>query len=124
MNIVMFDGLGCLPGEYDIEVDQNHTQVVHAPRRLLIAIRELVQGKLGEIETEGIIAKVAEPMPWVLSMVVVLKKNGDVRIRIDLRDLNKAIKRCHDPMPNIEEIVPRLLRAKIFSSSRSLGFGK
>ena len=39
-------GLGCLPGEYNIEVDQNHTPGVHAPRRLPIAIRELVQGKL------------------------------------------------------------------------------
>ena len=91
----VFDGLGCLPREYNIEVDQNHTPGVHAPRRLPIAIRELVQGKLDEMETEGIIVKVAEPTPWVSSMVVVCKKNGDVRICIDPRDLNKAIKRCH-----------------------------
>ena len=111
----VFDGLGCLPGEYNIELDQNHTPVVHAPRRLPIAIRELVQGKLDEMETEGIIAKVAEPTPWVSSMVVVRKKNGDVRICIDPRDLNQAIKRCHYLMPTIEEIVARLPRAKIFS---------
>ena len=89
--------------------------VVHAPRRFPIAIRELVQEELDEMEAEGIIAKVAEPTPWVSSMVVVRKKNGDVRICIDPRDLNKAVKRCHYPMPTMEEIVARLPRAKIFS---------
>ena len=38
----VFNGLGCLPGEYNIEVNQNHTPVVHAPRRLPFAIRALV----------------------------------------------------------------------------------
>ena len=90
----VFDGLDCLPGEYNIEVDQNHTPVVHAPRRLPIAIRELVQENLDEMEAEDIIAKVAEPTPWVSLIVVVRKKNGDVRICIDPRDLNKAVQRC------------------------------
>ena len=59
----VFDGFDCLPGEYNVELDQNHTPVVRAPRRLPIAIRELVQGKLDEMETEGIIVKVTEPTP-------------------------------------------------------------
>ena len=67
---------------------------MHAPRRLPIAIRELVQENLDEMEAEDIIAKVAEPTPWVSLMVVVRKKNGDVRICIDPRDLNKAVQRC------------------------------
>ena len=60
----VFDCLGCLPGEYNIEVDRNHTPIVHAPRRLPIAICELVQEKLDEMEAEDVIAKVAEPTPW------------------------------------------------------------
>ena len=88
---------------------------MHAPRNLPIAIRALVQEKLYEMEAEGIIAKVAEPTPWVSSMVVVRKKNGDVRVCIDPRDLNKAGKRCHYSMPTMEEIVATLPRAKIFS---------
>ena len=112
----VFEGLGCLPGEYNITVDQSYTPVVHPPRRLPIAIRELVQEKLNEMEADDIIAKVVEPTPWVSSMVVVRKKNGDVRICIDPRDLNKAaVKRCYYPMPTIEEIVARLPRATIFS---------
>ena len=110
-----FEGLGCLPGEYNITVDQSYTTVVHAPRRLPIAIRELVQEKLDEMEADDIIAKVAEPTLWASSMVVVRKKNGDVCVCIDPRDLNKAVKRCYYPMPTIDEIVARLPRAKIFS---------
>ena len=116
MNIVMFSKvLGCLPGEYNITVDQSYTPGVHAPRRLPIAICELVQEKLDEIEADDIIAKVAEPTPWVSSMLVVRKKNGDVHICIDAHALNKAVKICYYPMPTIEEIVARLPRAKIFS---------
>ena len=67
------------------------------------------------MEADGIIAKVTEPTPWVSSMVVVREKNGDVRICIDPRDLNKAVKRCHYPMPTMEEIMARLPGAKTFS---------
>ena len=104
----VFEGLGCLPEEYNITVDQSYTPVVHAPRRLPIAIRELVQEKLDEMEADDMIAKIAEPTPWVSSMVVVRKKNRDVRICIDPRALNKAVKRCYYPVPTIEEIVARL----------------
>ena len=111
----VFDGLGVLPGEYHIEVDQEHTPVIRAPRRIPIAIREVVKETLEKMETDGIIAKVSEPTPWVSSMVVVRKKNGRVRICIDPRDLNKAIKRCHYPMPTLEEVATRLPKAKVFS---------
>ena len=67
------------------------------------------------MEADGIIAKVTEPTPWVSSMVVVRKKDDKVRICIDPRDLNKAIKRCHYPMPTLEEVATRLPKAKVFS---------
>ena len=48
-------------------------------------------------------------------MVVVEKKNGDLRICLDPRDLNQAIQREHYPLPTIEEIATRLERAKVFT---------
>ncbi|PIK51361.1 hypothetical protein BSL78_11729 [Apostichopus japonicus] len=38
-----------------------------------------------------------------------------LRICIDPRDLNKALKRPHYPIPTIESILPELANAKIFS---------
>jgi len=53
----------------------------------------------------------------VNSMVVVKKKSSNaVRICIDPTDLNKAIKREHFPMNNIEDIVTRLHGSKYFST--------
>ena len=48
-------------------------------------------------------------------MVIVIKPNGKLRISIDPRDLNKAIKREHYPMKTIEDVVTRMPNAKILS---------
>jgi hypothetical protein len=52
-----FDGLGCLPGEYHVEIDQRQTPVIHAPRKVPVAIREVVRKELEDMEAKGIIAK-------------------------------------------------------------------
>lgn len=67
------------------------------------------------MEKRGIIKKVIEPTNWVSSLVIVKKTNGSLRICIDPTHLNKAIKRQHYPIPTIEEIIPNLNKAKIFS---------
>ena len=50
-----------------------------------------------------IITPVTEPTRWVSSMVVVQKKDNQIRICLDPRDLNKAILRSHYPLPTIEQ---------------------
>ena len=67
------------------------------------------------MERLKVIERVHEPTDWVNSMVIVTKPNGKLRICIDPRDLNKAIKREHYPMRTIEEVVTRMPNAKVFS---------
>ncbi|XP_035700303.1 uncharacterized protein K02A2.6-like [Branchiostoma floridae] len=55
------------------------------------------------------------PTPWVSSLVTVRKPSGKLRICIDPRDLNEALKRSHYPAPTIEDIIPELSKAKVFS---------
>ena len=50
--------------------------VVHAPRRVPIALKKDLKHQLDEMEANGVIAKVKEPTDWVSSLVVVEKKNG------------------------------------------------
>ena len=52
--------------------------------------------------------------PWISSMVTVVKP-GKLRICIDPMDLNKAIRRPKYQMPILEEVLPKLANAKIFS---------
>ena len=48
-------------------------------------------------------------------MVVVRKSNNDLRICIDPTNLNKEIKRPHYALPTIDDILPNLVNAKVFS---------
>ena len=61
------------------------------------------------------IKAVNEPTAWVNSMVVNEKRSGRLRICIDPRDLNKAIRREHYQLPTQQEITSRLTGAKFFS---------
>ena len=55
-----------------------------------------------------------EPTNWISSMVVV-KKGTKLRICLSQSDFNKTLKMSHYPMPTIEEILPKLHNAKVFS---------
>ena len=75
------------------------TPVIHPPRKLPAALCERVKDELQAMESQGIIKKVTQPTLWVNSMVNE-KRNGDLRICIDPRDQNKAIKRGHYQLLN------------------------
>ena len=117
----VFKGLGNLAGRYKITIDESIKPVVHPPRHLLVAITEQVKRKIEEMTSDGIIEKVNQPTDWVSSMLVVSKPSieadGETKIRIclDPRDLNVAIKREHFPMSTIKEIATRLNGSKLFS---------
>jgi hypothetical protein len=108
--------IGCMPGEYEIKIDESVTPVIHAPRPVPVAIRDQVKKELVHLEKCGIIKPVTEPTAWVNSMVCVRKKNGRVRICIDPSDLNKAIQREQFPMNSIDDIATRLHGSKYFST--------
>ena len=110
----MFEGLGCLPGEYHLEVDPNITPVKHTPRRVAIPLKAELKAHIEELEKMQVLKKVTEPTDWISSEVVV-RKGSKLRLCIDPKDLNKALKRSHYPMPTIEEILPELSKAKVFS---------
>ena len=78
-------------------------------------MRDALKGTLDDLVQQDIIAPVQQPTPWVSSMVVVPKKDGKLRICLDPRDLNKAIRREHYPLPTIEDIATCLHGAKVFT---------
>ena len=49
------------------------------------------------------------------SLVIVEKQNGSLRICLDPRDLNKAIRRPHYPMKTLNDVLPLLSGAKYFT---------
>lgn len=119
----VFVGLGCLPGEYSIQVDPSVKPVVHPCRKVPFAIQDKLKDELDRMEQLEVICKEDNPTQWVSSMVVVEKKNGKLRICLDPRDLNCAIQREHYKLPTREEIMPKFKNAKYFSKlDASSGF--
>ena len=110
----VFNGLGHI-GDAKIVVDQSVTPVQHSPRRVPVALRKDVERKILELEEKGIITKAVEPSQWISSMVVVAKPQK-IRICLDPKDLNRAIQRPKFQMPTLEELLPELSKARIFSS--------
>ena len=85
---VFAETTGQLAGEYHIQLASGCKPVQHVPRRVPVAIREKVRQKLNDLEAQGILTKVTQPTAWISSMVEVIKPNGQLKIYLDLRDLN------------------------------------
>ena len=81
-----------------------------------MALKGKLKKELDRLQSLGIIEQVTDPTPWVSSLVTVLKPNGQIRVCIDPKDLNRVLRRSHYPTPTIDEMLPELSRAKVFST--------
>jgi hypothetical protein len=111
----VFTGTGKVQYEHHIELDETVAPVVHPPRRVPLSLHPRLKKTLEALEKQNIIAKVDHPTDWVNSLVIVEKKNGDLRLCLDPKHLNKAIKREHFMIPTAQDIVSRLSGKRIFS---------
>ena len=111
----VFEGLGRMHDTCKIQIDSSVPPVVHPPRKVPAALGNALKQELQRLEKEEVIEKVDHPTEWVNSLVIVEKRGGGLRLYLDPRDLNKAIKREHYQLPTIEEIVSRQAGNKVFS---------
>ncbi|XP_024117609.1 uncharacterized protein K02A2.6 [Oryzias melastigma] len=112
----VFTGIGLFPGECTIHIDPKAVPVVHPPRRVPFALRDRLKAELDNMEKQQIIVKVTEPTEWVNSLVIAEKpRTGKLRVCLDPKDLNKAIKRPHYPLPTLEDVTSKLAGACYFS---------
>ena len=108
-------GIGKLKNfQLKLHIDSSVKPVVQSQRRLPFALREKVSKKLYELLDTDIIESVNGPTPWV-SPLVIIPKNDDVRICIDMRQANKAIVRERHPIPTLDEVLIDLNRSTIFT---------
>lgn len=110
-----FNGLGALDGDITVHLKPNSTPKVHPPRRVPHALNDRVQEELKRMEKLDVIERVTDPTDWVNSMVVVEKPNGKLRICLDPKDLNEAIRRPHYSVPTLEHALAKMSNAKFFS---------
>ena len=88
--------------------------MIRSARTLPESRKDAVKAELQRLVDTGMIVPVDEPTDWVSQMSVTEKKFG-IRICIDPRPLNKALKREHYKLPVLEDILPELSQACKFS---------
>ena len=115
-----FDRLGSLKGDYNIRVDPTVKPATLASRKMPIESKEAIDKELDYLIGEEIITEQVEPTPWVSSVTFPMKPNGEVKICLDPSNFNKAIIREHHKPMTVEEIVPELAGAKVYTKADAL----
>lgn len=103
--------------EIHLHIDENVPPVVQHCRRIPFHLRAKLEEELKRLETSGIIEKVNGPSPWVSPIVLVPKPNDPniLRVCVDMRAANKAIKRVRHSTPTLQDIIVLLNGATVFS---------
>ena len=82
-----------------------------------MALKGKFKEEIDRLIDVGVLEKVEEPTKWVSSAVVTAKSKGKVGVCIDPRPLNEALSRSHYPLPVIDDILPELEKARVFSKA-------
>ena len=108
--------VGSLPGTVHLETEDNASPVIIPPRRVPTALKTQLKEELDKYVKLGVLAQVEEPTPWVSSLAIATKKSGALRICIDPKHLNAVLKRETYQLPILDDMLPELAQAKVFST--------
>ena len=111
----VFEGLGKFPEAYHIQTKPKVEPVIQPLHRVPHSLYDRLKHKLDDMEKNDVIAKVDCPTDWVNNIVVVEKKGGDLRICLDPKDLNLAIRREHFQIPTYDDVVSHLGGKRFFT---------
>jgi len=92
----------------------NVQPVQDSPRRVPLALKHKVQVGINELENPGIIQKVEGHSDWI-SIALYTDMMNKLRVTLAPKELNKTILRPRYQIPTIEEVLPQVSNANIFS---------
>lgn len=112
----LFTGIGCIKKPYHITLTQNAVPIVSPVRKVPLPLMNQLKQTINDLINKKILEKVEGPSDWVNPLVIVKKPNNQLRLCMDPKYLNLAIKREHFLIPTFEEISAKLVGAKYFST--------
>lgn len=115
----VFSGIGKMADtEIELFIDTKVQPVTQPHRRIPFHLRKQVETELQRLEDLDIIERVDGPTDWVSPIVVAPKpksKTNEIRICVDMRLPNQAIKRTRHIIPTIDDVIVDLNGARVFS---------
>ncbi|GBL77140.1 hypothetical protein AVEN_12772-1 [Araneus ventricosus] len=87
---------------------------ITSPRRVPIPLLKQTKAELERMVEEKVITPVLKPTEWCAPVAIVPKSDGNVRICVDLIELNKNVMRELHPLPKAEYSLNLLTGAKCF----------
>ena len=112
----LFRGLGKFGTPYKIQLHADAKPLcLYTARTVPHPLMPKVEDELKSMEQLGVISPVTEPTDWCSGMVVVPKKNGSVRICVDLTQLNRSVRREVHPMASVDESLAKLGGSSVYS---------
>ena len=110
----LLSGLGCFKEQYETKLkDGAVPHCLFTPRHVPIPLCQKVQQELQRMEKFGVISRVDQPTHWCSGMVVVpKKKQGTLRICVDLKPLNESVLHEIHPLPKVEDLLAQCLMQK------------
>ncbi|KAL7726496.1 hypothetical protein ACLKA6_001118 [Drosophila palustris] len=111
----LFEGLGKLPNKQTIVLKDDAKPVLHYKKRFPHSLLKALEQELQAMVKDEIISPVTYPTSWVNNLQIVEKPNGKLRLCLDPKPLNDAIKREHYLIPTIDDFMVQLSRKKVFT---------
>ena len=113
----VFEGQGKLNNQQiKLHIRDDVNPVMQPQRRIPYHIRQDVSKELKKLQDQDIIEKVTnQPTPWISPIVATPKKDGGIRICVDMREANQAIERERHTMPTLQDFNAEVNEAKFFS---------
>lgn len=101
----VFKGLGKLKNvQIKFNIDTEVQPVCQHLRRIPFHVRGKLEKRLKRLLELDIIERVEGPTEWV-SPVIAVPKGDSIRLCVDMRKPNTAIRRSHKPVPTLEELM-------------------
>eukprot|EP00253_Pinus_taeda_P009982 PITA_09982 len=101
-------------GTHHIYIKEECKPVRQPQRRMNPALQDIVKEEVQKLLDAGFIYPISDS-EWVSPLVLMPKKNGKWRICVDYRELNKATKKDHFPLPFIDQVLDGLAGKSFFS---------
>ena len=115
-----FRDIGSLPKTRHISVKPEVTPTISPARRVPIVLHDKLKSELDSMIKLDVIEPTSKPTKWVNLLVTVEKSIGKLRVCLDPRDLNKAMKQQHYKLTTAKELFSETTSACCFSKFNAI----